>query len=261
MLWDQTSEFRLSHPFKDENHVQKEQSPQVLDFRTSAVVLADFFLTSWALLGQLSSRRRYQLTVHSYMLQCSTWGWPLLTHSGLALAQVKSEEQLWETCPMKAGYSYSSGCCFQDEQSQSHTARPLLSMAVIYAMMFLATLDILRQRTRGKPNGSLFWLIWQANILRLGKADLLLPRGNQLLSINMSFCIESFANWNETIPVILKIKKKGSIEKELYTYTSFVLIQTKPYLHLQEWKMYNLYNLSHKKCHDVYLWYEFCSFE
>lgn len=50
----------------------------------------------------------------------------------------------------------------------------------------------------------------QANILRSGKTKLFMSRGNQLLPINVSFCIESSACWHETIPDILK---NGSIEK------------------------------------------------
>lgn len=96
------------NPFKDETWVQKEQSPQVLDFTgtTSPVGLADFLLTNWAYLADCPQQGGANLLfVRNVQLQRRTRGWPLLTRRGLALAQVKSEKQLWKTCPMKTAYS------------------------------------------------------------------------------------------------------------------------------------------------------------
>lgn len=84
------------NPFKDENWVQKEPPSQVLDFTdtTNPVALADFLWTSWPYLADSPQQGGTDLLfVRATQLQRRTRGWPLLAHSGLALAQVTSEEQ------------------------------------------------------------------------------------------------------------------------------------------------------------------------
>lgn len=156
----------------------------------------------------------------------------LLAHHGLA----KTEEHPWKTCPMENACSYSCSYCSQAQQHQSHAARlcPAWQQFMPWDFQPLWTycsatggqggtlclteqLGEMAAKTRAQPNGSLLCNSWQANILRSGKTKLLLSRGNQLLSINVSFCIESCANWNETIPDMLK-EKMEALKIIIYLY-------------------------------------------
>lgn len=176
------------------------------------------------LLGWSSWARRYLVFVSKVQLQGGTRGWTPLAHHGLALKSTHGEAVPWNL-PAVTAQGPAAGL------SRTRATQP-----AIHAMQFPATptyckategergtlclaeqLREMAAKTRAEPNGSFLRNSWQANILRSGKTKLLLSRGNQLPSINVSFCIESCANWNETIPDILKGKMEAS-KKIIYSY-------------------------------------------